>query len=89
MAIQHRRGNYSNFDAQKMKPGEFAVVQSNDPIASDGEAVNIAFQAGTVKRRRLLQCERRCRCRTDSCCGGGDQGDVPDRRRWLVPGFQR
>lgn len=50
MAIQHRRGNYSNFDAQKMKPGEFAVVQSNDPIASDGEAVYIAFQPGTVKR---------------------------------------
>ena len=50
MAIQNRRGDYVNFDPQKMKPGEFAVVQDNDPIATDGEAVYIAFQAGTVKR---------------------------------------
>lgn len=50
MAIQHRRGAYADFDPSKMKPGEFAVVQSGDPDANDGEAVYIAFQAGNVKR---------------------------------------
>lgn len=50
MAIQNRRGDYTDFDAQKMKPGEFAIVQENDPIAIDGEGVYIAFQAGIVKR---------------------------------------
>lgn len=50
MAIQHRRGSYTDFDPQKMKPAEIAVVQSNDPIATDGQAVYVAFQAGTVKR---------------------------------------
>lgn len=50
MAIQNRRGDYANFDPQKMKPGEFAIVQSNDPNASDGKAVYICTQAGTVKR---------------------------------------
>ncbi len=50
MAIQNRRGSYLNFDPQKMKPGEFAIVQTNDPFATDGEAVYIAFQAGKVKR---------------------------------------
>ena len=50
MAIQHRRGSYSNFDPTKMAPGEFAVVQSGDPGASDGEAVYMAFAAGQVKR---------------------------------------
>lgn len=50
MAIQHRRGAYADFDPSKMKPGEFAVVQSGDPDANDGEAVYMAFQAGNVKR---------------------------------------
>lgn len=50
MAIQHRRGSYNDFDPQKMKPAEIAVVQSNDPLASDGKAVYVAFQAGNVKR---------------------------------------
>ena len=50
MAIQNRRGDYANFDPQKMKPGEFAIVQSNDPNVSDGKAVYICTQAGIVKR---------------------------------------
>ena len=50
MAIQHRRGNYSNFDPSKLLPGEPAVVQSGDPSASDGKAVYVAFAAGDVKR---------------------------------------
>ena len=50
MAIQNRRGDYSDFDPAKMVPGEFAVVQNGDPDGTDGEAVYIAFQAGKVKR---------------------------------------
>lgn len=49
MAIQNRRGKYADFDPAKMKPGEWAVVQSGDP-EGDGEAVYIAFAAGDVKR---------------------------------------
>jgi len=52
--IQHRRGAYTNFDPQKMKPGEWAVVQSGDPDAVDGEAVYMAFQAGVVKRMATI-----------------------------------
>ena len=52
--IQHRRGAYTNFDPQKMKPGEWAVVQSGDPDAVDGEAVYMAFRAGVVKRMATI-----------------------------------
>ena len=48
--IQLRRGSYNNFDPQKMKPAEVAVVTSDDPIATDGRAVYLAFLAGVVKR---------------------------------------
>ena len=50
MAIQNRRGVYSNFDPSKMVPGEFAVVQSGDSNTLDGKAVYIAFKASDVKR---------------------------------------
>lgn len=50
MAIQNRRGAYSNFAPSKMVPGEFAVVQSGDPNGRDGQAVYIAFNAGQAKR---------------------------------------
>lgn len=50
MAIQNRRGSYTNFDPNKLKPGEWAIVQSNDPSSSDGKTVYIAFAAGDVKR---------------------------------------
>lgn len=49
MAIQMRRGDYLNFDPQKMKPGELAVVQTNDP-EGDGTALYFCTVAGTVKR---------------------------------------
>ncbi len=47
--IQLRRGDYSNFDFQKMKPGEIAVVTSGDPIG-DGKAIYVCTIAGTLKR---------------------------------------
>ncbi len=50
MAIQMRRGKYSAFLPSKMKPGEWAVVQGEDPDTSDGMSVYIAFAAGVVKR---------------------------------------
>lgn len=50
MAIQNRRGAYENFDPEKMKPGEFAIVQSGDPNSTDGKAVYICTQTGIVRR---------------------------------------
>jgi hypothetical protein len=50
MAIQNRRGVYANFDPTKMKPGEFAIVQSGDPNSTDGKAVYICTTTGTVRR---------------------------------------
>ena len=54
MAIQHRRGNYSDFDPTKTKPGEYAVMLEGDPHATDGEGVYMAFGAGRVKRMATL-----------------------------------
>jgi len=50
MAIQHRRGAFSNFDPTRMLPGEWAIVLSGDTSTSDGKAAYICFAAGTVKR---------------------------------------
>ena len=50
MAIQLRRGAYSDFDPDKMLPGEIAVVTSGDPGADDGRSVYACFVAGDVKR---------------------------------------
>lgn len=50
MAIQTRRGNYADFDPDKMLPGEFATVTSGDPGAEDGRSVYACFAAGDVKR---------------------------------------
>lgn len=50
MAIQVRRGNYADFDPDKMLPGEWAVVLANDPVVQDGKSVFICFSAGNVKR---------------------------------------
>ena len=36
MSIQMRRGDYTDFDPTKMVPGEFAVVQENDPAVMTG-----------------------------------------------------
>lgn len=50
MAIQNRRGGYTDFDPTKLKPGEFAIVQEGDPMADDGGGVYMAFGGGRVKR---------------------------------------
>ena len=50
MAIQVRRGNYADFDPDKMLPGEWATATSGDPNADDGIAVYMCFKAGKVKR---------------------------------------
>lgn len=50
MAIQNRRGDYSDFDPQKLVPGEWAVVLSGDPNSERGKAVYMAFDVGDVER---------------------------------------
>lgn len=50
MAVQNRRGDYNNFDTSKLLPGEWAVVITGDPNASDGRAVYMCFAPGEVKR---------------------------------------
>ena len=50
MAIQNRRGIFSDFDPDKMTPGEWAVVLSGDPDSKDGTSVYMCFHAGGVKR---------------------------------------
>lgn len=50
MAIQMRRGAYSQFDPSKMVAGEIAFVTSGDPNSEDGQAIYCCFTAGTVKR---------------------------------------
>lgn len=50
MAIQMRRGKYAQFAPGKLLPGEWAVVQTDDPSVKDGKAVYICFAAGTTKR---------------------------------------
>lgn len=50
MAIQNRRGNYADFDPQKMVAGEWAVVQSGDPNSTRGKAVYMAFNIGDIER---------------------------------------
>ena len=61
MAIQLRRGAYSELDATKLVPGEVAIVLSGDPglslpnlqegyIVGDGTGVYVCTSTGTVKR---------------------------------------
>lgn len=50
MAIQNRRGNYTDFDPTKMVAGEFAIVQSGDEHTDDGKALYIAPTTGSVER---------------------------------------
>lgn len=61
MAIQMRRGAYSELDATKLVPGEVAIVLSGDPglslpnlqegyIVGDGTGVYVCTSTGTVKR---------------------------------------
>lgn len=50
MAIQLRRGEYSNFDPTKLLAGEVAVVQGGDNATSSGKTAYLSFGSGTVKR---------------------------------------
>ena len=50
MAIQNRRGEYNDFDPQKLVPGEWAVVLSGDPNSVRGKAVYMAFDVGDIER---------------------------------------
>lgn len=50
MAIQHRRGDFNNFEPEKMVAGEFAYVNSNDPATADGKGVYATFTGGVTKR---------------------------------------
>lgn len=48
--IQNRRGSFTNFDPTKLKPGEWAIVQENDPNSSDGIGIYICVSTGNIKR---------------------------------------
>ena len=50
MAIQMRRGAFTDFDPTQMLPGEWAVMLSDDEETIDGYAVYICYAAGMVKR---------------------------------------
>ena len=50
MAIQVRRGTYSDFSPAKMVAGEFADVYSGDPNTEAGTALYICYNTGTVER---------------------------------------
>ena len=50
MAIQSRRGNYNDFLADKMLPGEWAIMLAGDPVVTDGKSAFICFSPGDVKR---------------------------------------
>lgn len=47
MAIQMRRGQYKDFDPDKMLPGEWAVAIDND---TQHQVIWMCFRAGVVKR---------------------------------------
>lgn len=50
MAIQIRRGSYTNFNPAKLLEGEWAAVLDGDPNTEDGQAVYMCFGSGDVKR---------------------------------------
>ena len=43
MAIQHRRGSYTDLDPTKAVQGEWLVVLTDDPNAQDGKAAYLGF----------------------------------------------
>lgn len=55
MAIQMRRGAWSQFDPTKMLPGEWAVILSGHPDTSNGQALYHCFAAGTVKQIATIE----------------------------------
>lgn len=55
MAIQLRRGSYSNLNPNNLLPGELAVVLSGDPNTDSGTALYICFSTGEVQRFTLSE----------------------------------
>lgn len=50
MAIQTRRGAYTDFDPSKMLPAEIGTVLTGDPNNDNGYAIYWCFALNTVKR---------------------------------------
>lgn len=50
MAIQIRRGDYTNLDADQMLPGEIALVMSGEPDTDDGKSVYMCTGVEEIKR---------------------------------------
>lgn len=50
MAIQMRRGPYTQFDPSRLLPGEWAIVEEDAPDATGGRAAYMCFAPGEVKR---------------------------------------
>lgn len=53
--IQHRRGNYDDYDPSKVLPGEMVVTLANDPNAPDGRAAYIGTVSGHVKQLATVE----------------------------------
>ena len=50
MAIQLRRGDYTDFDPSRLLDGELAVVLENDPDTDDGTGTYVSYGDSNVKR---------------------------------------
>ena len=50
MAIQLRRGDYTDFDPSQLLDGELAVVLENDPNTDDGTGTYVSYGDSNVKR---------------------------------------
>ena len=50
MAIQIRRGDYTNLDGDQMLPGEIAAVLSGDPNSQDGKSIYVCTGQGDIRR---------------------------------------
>ena len=55
MAIQHRRGDYSDYRPNKMLSGELAATLQHDPKAVDGKALHVAFAPGIEKTLMMFE----------------------------------
>ena len=55
--MQQRHGTYSKFVADKGKyiPGEFQVVQSNDPNSGTGKGIYIAMDASNCEQMATFE----------------------------------
>ena len=48
--IQHRRGDFTDFDPTQLLPGELAIIQADDPNTNDGTAIYLGISSGVIKR---------------------------------------